>query len=649
MTRLTLSSSLALVAFALVAFALVASSCGAGDPAGSFTISLSDQALTLGQGVQDTVTITVARSRYSKPVALTLVGVPTGVSAMLTPSTLQSPSQTSLLVLSTSGTATLGAATITLQAKGDGVADQTATFNLTIGVTGNFSLGSQGSPAIAAQGGGASATILVTRSGGHADNVALAVTGPPSGVVAVIAPTSTNGGTASLSITVAANTTVGTYPLTITGVAPGLANQTTFVNLNVIAPPSTAMLAMPFCAGSVPSWFAYQNEGFAWQTLSPVASAFTFSATAKIAVAYTFVRQTAQVNETDLNVIYADRSELAAQSDRDCDGAKTAGGSVVGATTGQSVRVAMGATVANATAAAPTFTLSSLYDRVLDLVATKGIITTSPNNIQIAPDMVLVRRAQNPANNTTLSPLDFGSAEAFVPVGNTVTIGNGIPGDIFNVANTFWTGTNTYGAISASQPTVFNSAVYSVPSAKMVAGDLHELLVEANQPNFFSGRVNVAYLGALADRTEALSPALSSPSVSTLTYTPYLRLRGQLPVQAEYPSAARFIYFQDGGAATDRLLFIVLTKGFLGATPSSTWDVVTPDFGTIFGFNPTWMPSTSSVLYEADAFAGSGALLFGAVPIVGDVVKQAYRVQANNTLLRANAGALHARAQYLRR
>jgi len=640
MTRLTLSSSLA-----LLVFALVASSCGAGDPAGSFTISLSDPALTLGQGVQDTVTITVARSRYSKPVALTLVGVPTGVSAMLTPSTLQSPSQTSLLLLSASGTATLGAAAITLQAKGDGVADQTAMFNLTIGVTGNFSLGSQGAPAIAAQGGEASATILVTRSGGHADNVALSITGAPAGVAAAIAPTSTSGGTASLSITVAANTAVGTYPLTITGVAPGLANQATFVNLNVIAPPSTVMLAMPFCASSVPSWFAYKNEGFAWQTLSPVASTFTFSATAKIAVAYTFVRQ----NETDLNVIYADRSELAAQSDRDCDGAKTAGGSVVGATTGQSVRVAMGATVANATAAAPTFTLSSLYDRVLDLVATKGIITTSPNNIQIAPDMVLVRRAQNPANNATLSPLDFGSAEAFAPVSNTVTIGNGITGDLFNVANTFWTGTNTYGAISTSQPTVLNSTVYSVPSARMVAGDLHELQIEANQPNFFSGRVNVAYLGALADRTEALSPALSSPSVSTLTSTPYLRLRGQLPVQAEYPSAARFIYFQDGGAATDRLLFIVLTKGFLGATPSSTWDVVTPDFGTIFGFNPTWMPSTSSVVYEADAFAGSGALLFGAMPIVGDVVKLAFRVQANNTLLRANAGALHARVQYLRR
>jgi len=632
----------------LVSFALVASSCSSGDTSSSFTLSLSDPALWLGQGMQDTVTVTVARSRYSKPVALTLAGVPIGVSAMLTPSTLESPSQTSLLLLSATGTAAVGAATITLQAKGDGVADQTATFVLTIGVTGNFSLGSQGAPAVAAQGGGASATILVTRSGGHADNVALSVSGAPAGVAAALSPTSTNVGSASLTLTVAASTAVGTYPLTITGVAPGLPNQTTSVSLNVIAPPGTAALAFPFCSTSVPTWFAYQNEGYAWQTLSPVAGTFTFAATAKIAVAYTLVQQSAGVNETDLNVIYADRSELAGQSDRDCNGTKTVGGSVVGATTGQSVRVAMGAKVANATAAAPTFTLSNLYDRVLDLVATKGMIATSANNTQIAPDMVLVRRAQNPANNATLSPLDFGGAEAFVPVSNTVTIGNGIAGDLFNVENTFWTGTNTYGAISANQPTGASSVVYSVPAGKMLPSDSHELLVEATQPNFVAGRLNVAYVGALADRTEALSPALSAPSVSTVVTTPFVRLRGQLPSQAEYPALTRFIYFQDGGASADRLIFIVLTKGYLGVTPA-TWDVVTPDFGTVFGFNTNWMLSTSSIIYEAEAYAGSGAVLFGAVPTVGEVIKVAYRVQANSSFLRSEASALHRRAQYLRR
>ena len=643
MTPLTRSRRLA-----FVGFAILVSSCSAGENPGSFTVSLSDPVLSLGQGVQDTVTVTVARSRYTKPVALTLLGVPTGVSASLAPSTLESTSQTSLLLLSATGTAALGAATITLQAKGDGVADQTATFVLTIGVTGNFSLGSIGAPAVAAQGGGASATILVTRSGGHADNVDLSVSGAPAGVAAALSPTSTDGGSASLTLTVAASTAVGTYPITITGVAPGLPSQTTSFSLTVIAPLGTATLAFPFCQASVPTWFAYQNEGFAWQTVSPVAGTFTFAATAKIAVAYTFVQLSAGVNETDLNIIYADRSELAGQSDRDCNGTKTVGGSVIGATTGQSVRVAMGAKVASATVAAPTFTLSNVYDRVLDLVATKGTITTTTNNIQIAPDMVLVRRAQNPVNNATLSPLDFGGAEAFVPVSNTVTIGNSIAGDLFNVESTFWTGTNTYGAISASQPTGSSSVVYSVPAGKMQPADIHELFVEANQPNFVAGRLNVAYVGALADRTEALSPALSAPAVSTVVRTPFVRLRGQLPSQAEYPALTRFIYFQDGGASADRLIYIVLTKGYLGATPA-TWDVVTPDFSIVFGFNTNWMLSTSSIIYQAEAYAGSGPVLFGAVPAVGEVVKVAYRVQANSSFLRSNASALHRRAQYLRR
>ena len=30
----------------------------------------------------------------------------------------------------------------------------------------------------------------------------------------------------------------------------------------MIAPPGTAALAIPFCGTSVPTWFAYQNEGY---------------------------------------------------------------------------------------------------------------------------------------------------------------------------------------------------------------------------------------------------------------------------------------------------------------------------------------------------------------------------------------------------
>jgi len=644
MTRLMLARSLA-----TVGLALTLTSCSATDTSGSFTLSLSDPSLSLGQGVQDTVTITVTRTRYSKPVTLAFAGVPNGVTAALSPRILQSPSQTSLLVLNASGTASLGAATISVQATGEGVADKTTTLDLTVGVTGNFSLGSQGAPAVAAQGGAASAIILLARSGGHADNVALAVTGAPAGVIASISPTATTGGAASLTITADATTAVGTYPLQITGVAPGLPNQTTSVSLSVIAPPSTATLTMPFCANSVPNWFAYQNEGYGWQVLSPVGSTFTIPATTRIALAYTYVLQSTGTNETDFNLIYADRSELASQSDRDCDGPKAVSGSVVGATTGQSVRVAMGAKVATATAATPTFALASVYDRALDLIATKGAISSTSGNLLITPDMVLVRRNQTPANNATLPALDFGATEAFAPSSNTITIGNGIAFDQFRISNTFWTGTNTYGTISATQPTT-SSTVYSVPAAKLQPGDMHEMVVESNQPSFFSGRVNVTYVGALTDRTETLPPVLSSPTLSTLTTAPYVRLRGQLPAQAEYPAATRFIYFQDGaGTGPHRLLYIVLTKGYLGATPASTWDVVTPDFGVLFGFNNSWMLSTPSIVFQAEAYAGPGPVLFGAVPTVGDVVKVAYRVQSNSTLLRANASLFPSRAQYLRR
>ncbi|MEK7401709.1 MAG: hypothetical protein AABZ80_05025 [Gemmatimonadota bacterium] len=613
---------------------------------GSFTLTLSDATLSVGQGKKDTIGIALARTNFDKPITLSVDGVPSGMIAVLLPKTVPGTAQASSLELTVDATAAIATSTLTVRATAEGVVEQTQTVGVSVAVTGAFTLSAQGFPATAAQGGGAIGTVLVVRSGGHADNVTLAATGLPTGVTASFADSPTLNASISLSFSVAGSVAAGAYPITITGSAGGLANQTLQITLNVIAPPATASLSMPFCASSLPAWFAYQNQGFPWQVITPVNGVYTFQATATLTVAYAFVAGPG-VNETDFSVLYATRAELAGQTDRDCAGPKTLTGSVTGATTSQSIRVAMGASTATPTAASPNFSLTGVASRALDLIATKGTIASTSLNIQVTPDMLIVQRNLNPADGATLGTLDF-AGQGFAPASSNLTVNNVGTGDNINIGSTFWSATNTYGIVHALQPTNTSNTLFSMPAGKLQAGDFHELVVETYQTGFAFGRVNVAYLGALADRTETLAPNLSTPGVNTISASPYTRLRGQLPVQAEYPTAARFIFFQAGGNAADRLVYVVATAGFLGGTPASNWDVAIPEFGLVAGLNNSWLPSTSFVLYQAEAYSAPGPVLFGGVPSVGDVVRAAYRVTSSGTVVRAALRAIDTR-QYLRR
>jgi hypothetical protein len=487
---------------------------------------------------------------------------------------------------------------------------------------GSFNLASDGFPATAAQGGGAVGTLLLNRVGGHSAPVTLAATGLPANVTATFGSTSTASPSTSLTFAVAAAAAPGSYPITITGNAAGSTEQTTQVTLDVVTPPATASVTMPFCGA--PAWFAYKNEGYAWQSMTSANGTFTFDATAAPIVAYVQVVNTPSRNESVMTVLHATRAELTSQSTRDCAGPKTLTGSVSGAATGQSIRISMGARAVTSTAANPDFSLSAVADRVLDLVATKGTITNN-NALQVVPDFLVLQRALNPAGGSSLGTLDF-AGQGFAPTATQLTIANLTAGDFMNVGTTFWTNTNTYGVVHSFQPTASVNTLYSMPAAKFEAGDVQELFVETFQSGFFSGRYSIAYLGALADRTETMGPTLATPSSETISTAPYVRVKGVLPVQAEYPAAARFLYYQNGGFSADRLIYLAVTAGFLGATPSTNWEVKMPAFGSVSGLNNAWLPSTTNLEYQAEAYAGPSGVLFGGVPTSGDVVRVAYAV-----------------------
>jgi len=611
-------------------------------------LSVTGPAATVAQSGNATIPVFVARSNFTGTVTLTVEGAPAGITALVSPGLLDNGVPSASLLISASATAAPGQVNLTVRGKGDGIAEKTLTVGVTVTVTGNFSLGVLSSSLTVAQGGGGNQTILVPRSGNNAGDVTLVASGTPTGVTATFAPAPTTASTATMTVAAAASTAPGTYTITVTGSSPGLTDQTTTFSLVVVAPPSTASVSVPFCSNDVPIWFAYQNDGYNWQQVTPTGAVFIFAATQKLTVAFTF--QTASAFETD--IFNLTRAELAVSNDRDCSGSKTLSGSVAGLPSDKSARIVMGAASTTVSVFGNTglsYTLQQVNARPLDLVATRGTVSGD----FITPDRMIVRRSLDLTTGSTIPVLDFNAAEAFAPVGTNLTITGLGAAEQVQLTNTFWSATSTLGTAHSAQVTGGATTLYSVPAAQQVAGDLHELYIDAFQQTtgLVTGHSYVEYFSVPSDRTSAMGASLNIPTITQVTSSPYVRIRGQLTAQSDYNSSARFGYFQSSGGGS-RFVVAGASAGYLGATPT-TWDVSIPDFTGTAGFNTSWMLGAGqSTNYFAEAFSGRTELLFGALPALGDVVRIGYRVATTTTglvQLRASARRAHALPQYLRR
>lgn len=625
----------------------LAAACRSGtDGGGSFTITLSEQATSVGQGTSKVITITIARDDFDKPVTLSVEGLPTGIAATFPSNPTSGTSAT--MQLDVAAAADPATSSITVRATGEGVADQTATLGVTVTVTGSFTMSALDPAVTVAQGGGERTSVLINRIGGFAGTVTVAVTGVPAGLTATLDAASTPGNSVLLTLAAGASLSPGSYTLTATGSSAGLGDQQASLTVTVIGAPATSSLTMTFCSGDMPAWFAFKNQGFGWQTASPSGASYTFQATDRLAVAVTFI-STNQANK-QTNVTFGTRAELANTTGRDCTGTKSVNGSVSGMGTAHQARVVMGSSGVSPapTATTPTFTFSNLADRALDLIATQGISSASV----FTPEKMIIRRSQNPAADDTLPVLDFAAGEAFTPQQNTITVNNVTANDDKSLLNTLWSATSSFGAIQSATLSGSTGAFFSVPAAQLVAGDVHELYVDAYQSAASVGRSLLSYYSAPGDRTETIGPFLNVPLVTKVASVPYVRLRGRLDAQAEYGTAARFGFYQEPGAATDtRLVYVQVSSGYLGGTPA-VWDNVVPDFTGLAGFNAGWMPTQGqTTLWQAIAFGGRAELLHDVMPVAGDLLRFSDR-QA--LISGGNLRVLHTRralppSQYFRR
>lgn len=235
------SASLALMAGALLSGCSESSS-----PAPTPTLALANTGATTAtaaRGSSATYAFTITRGGgFSAPVQLAAEGVPAGVTASFSPASLTGTTTASTMTLAVDAAAAPGTFSVTVRATGSGVTGQSAVVELVIP---NPTIGLQGAATAltVVQGGSGTVSYTVTRGGGFAGAVSLAVEGLPSGVTAAFAPTSLAAGvtTSTLTLTAAAGTSAAVTNLTVRATGTGVTAQTAALALTVSEAPGIVL------------------------------------------------------------------------------------------------------------------------------------------------------------------------------------------------------------------------------------------------------------------------------------------------------------------------------------------------------------------------------------------------------------------------
>jgi len=233
-----------------------------------FQISVTPAQQSVVPGGSTTYMVSVNLvSGTPQSVLLTVSGAPTGVSASLNP-TSGTPSYSSTLTVTTTSSASPGTVTMTITGNGGGVT-HSATVTLSISQAPDFAINVSPAALSALQGQTASYSVNVAAMNGFNSQVALSVSGLPSGANGIFSiPAGAPNFDSTLTVTIPLATPAGSYTLTVTGNGGGLshvANLVLTVNQAPVASTSSATTQTsapqtPFPAGGDLMAMLQQNE-----------------------------------------------------------------------------------------------------------------------------------------------------------------------------------------------------------------------------------------------------------------------------------------------------------------------------------------------------------------------------------------------------
>lgn len=222
-------------------------------PTPAIALSLSSTSGSLTVPASRDIAVNLVRSGgYTGAVTITVGGLPTGMSATVTPAVLDASTASASIRLTASATTPSGQHTLTVSAAGAGVASVSTTYQATaVVITPDFSLRVATETIQLHQGASGTIPLQLVRTGGFRDTVtvvALQATTPAIGGIDVSFPQTRIAGADSVtsvatSITIDPSVAVGTYALRISGASPSVGARVVNFTLVVTAPPSAGVLS----------------------------------------------------------------------------------------------------------------------------------------------------------------------------------------------------------------------------------------------------------------------------------------------------------------------------------------------------------------------------------------------------------------------
>ncbi len=195
---------------------------------GNFTIAAGSTAVGVTQAGSNTTSITATRTggftgTISYSAASTTTGLTASVAATAT-------ADVNTLTVAATGAVTPGTYPVVVSAASPGVTTQQLTINVTVAVPGGFTITTGATAVSVAQGTAALSWIKAVRTGGFAGVIVYAVTGAPTGLTVVVAPTSV-ADSSTITLTATGNLPVGPYVLVLNATSGALAAPP--INLSV--------------------------------------------------------------------------------------------------------------------------------------------------------------------------------------------------------------------------------------------------------------------------------------------------------------------------------------------------------------------------------------------------------------------------------
>jgi subtilase family serine protease len=212
---------------------LIAALAGSTSQTPSFSLSASPVSVSVKQG--STGSSTIASSvvdGFDAAVALSASGLPSGVTAAFSPTSIAAPgSGTSTLTFTVSASAVAGTYPITITGTGGGVTS-TTTVSLTVTSTATpaFTLSASPTAITVARRASGTSKVTTTISGGFSSAITLSASGQGSANTVSFSPASIaspGSGSSTMTVTVGRNASIGNHTITITATGGGITHTTT--------------------------------------------------------------------------------------------------------------------------------------------------------------------------------------------------------------------------------------------------------------------------------------------------------------------------------------------------------------------------------------------------------------------------------------